>query len=175
MQMRNTGSGNLLPVKTPSGSQEEDWRAVMSSTGAEKHHPLSLWLIASFTSSKKAFFVFFSIYAALLGLTNSETIELKERCSWVSFIFVIGLSVFLAGGFFWALAMPWGDCFGWRIDAISSRPADFVVCTLSPWGFVSAHLPSPQTEDPENRRRVTEDLHPLYCNNWSINKQSKHV
>lgn len=80
----------------------------------------------------------------LLGLTNTKTTELKERCTWVPCIFVAGLSVFLARRFSWHWQehTSWCDCFGRRKDAVSMRLAEPVACTFLHWGFVSAHQPA---------------------------------
>lgn len=128
-------------------------RSRRSETGPVLHGSREMASTDTLTCCSLAFFqktlcapVQFSIYAALLGFTNTETIEIKERCTWVSFIFVVALSVFLAGRFFWALDTSWVNCFGGRTDTISRRLAEFVVCTLLPRGFVPAPSSDPRTE-----------------------------
>lgn len=123
---------------------------------------------------KSLFALVLFIYTALLGVKISETIELKERHTQVSFISVASLSVLLAGRFFWALSTSWGNCFGGRIDAISRRLAEFVVCALLLEGFFLPTRPIWRLR-PERCRRLTADLHPSYHYNNFINKQSKQA
>lgn len=162
--------GNLLPTRLIRSRRLES--SPVRNSSREMASALTL-AHHSFAFSKKVFFtlILFSIYPALLGVTNTKTDELKERCTWVSFIFVISISG--RKSFSWALAPSCSNCFAGRIDAMPRRLADLVG-----WSLVLriSFCPPAQPTDWENserRRRVTADLHPSYCDNHFINNLNK--